>query len=169
MKKLLFVLGAVTGVFFLGNNCSATTTPEKAIELYKQAADAGNPDAMCQLASCYEYGDGVEENPAEALKLYRGAFEHYKAAAGAGDPEAKFKLAGCYRAERVLEKDLVKSVELYKQAADAGHPMAKIMLAWCYHYGEGVEENLQEAVNLYRKADFDWMADRLEAAVASGK
>jgi len=43
----------------------------KAIELYKQAAEAGAPGAKEQLAWCYRNGIGVEKNPTEAVRLYR--------------------------------------------------------------------------------------------------
>jgi len=175
MRKLLFVLGAVTGACFLGNDCLATMTPEKAIEFYKQAyeqaedafrvlkeaAVAGNNDAKYQLAMCYTNGRiGVERNPTEAFKLYKQLVE-------AGYP-AKLELAFCYFDGSGVKKDLKAAFKLCKEAADAGNPYAKLPLALWYDGGLGEERNLAEVIRLYREAGCNYKVKILEA-IASGK
>ena len=46
---------------------------DKAIELYKKAANSGLPDAQYMLASILEKQDPAKHNPAEALSWYRAA------------------------------------------------------------------------------------------------
>lgn len=58
---------------------------EKAVELYRKAAEQGNIDAQYILGDCYENGYGVEENENEAVKWYRKAAEQ-------GHGEAKERL-----------------------------------------------------------------------------
>ncbi len=63
---------------------------ECGIALILYAAKKGNPDAISQMAEMYRVGDGVEKNPAEALKLYTMAAEN-------GSSDAQFYLAELYR------------------------------------------------------------------------
>lgn len=50
-------------------------------EWYRKAIDAGNVEAMVNLAYCYEYGLGVERDEAQAE-------EWYQRAADAGNADA---------------------------------------------------------------------------------
>jgi uncharacterized protein len=42
----------------------------KAVPLLKQAAEAGVPEALYELAVCYEAGEGVRKNPSAAAGLF---------------------------------------------------------------------------------------------------
>jgi len=178
MKKLLFVLGAVTGVCFLGNDCLATSPSgyilgqedpvmvyREDFELYYRAAEAGDTIAKYHLAVCYENGAGVEKDPVEAFRLW-------KELADGGDPYAayaKCQLARCYEYGIGVEKNLWEVFRIYNELVYAGDPDAKWELARCYEHGIGVEKNPAAAIWLYRDAGYDWIADWLEAAVASGR
>ena len=48
---------------------------QKAVEMFRKAADFGLPDAQHYLGKCYEKGQGVAKDPAEAVKWYRKAAE----------------------------------------------------------------------------------------------
>ena len=50
---------------------------EKAFELYRQAADAGDVVAVFKLGEFYERGTGVEKDLDEAARWYRTAMETY--------------------------------------------------------------------------------------------
>ena len=41
-----------------------------AAQYFREAAELGNVEAMDWLATCYMYGDGVEENMTEAVKWF---------------------------------------------------------------------------------------------------
>lgn len=43
----------------------------KAVELYRQAAKADDPESQYLLARCYAEGHGVEQDMAEAVRLYK--------------------------------------------------------------------------------------------------
>ena len=47
--------------------------PVKAVELYRQAADAGNHMGEYRLGRCYEQGTGVRKDRHRAMELYRQA------------------------------------------------------------------------------------------------
>ena len=55
----------------------------RAVTLFRQAAERGNPLAAYNLAYCYEHGLGVAADPAQALSWYR------RSAAGAGGTPIK--------------------------------------------------------------------------------
>ena len=62
---------------------------EKAVQLYRKAAEAGNAAAQRSLGYCYECGEGVEQDFVQA------AFWYKKGAEG-GDPDAQVNLANFY-------------------------------------------------------------------------
>jgi len=176
MRKLLFVLGAVTGVCFLGNDCSAMTSSgieaQRAFQACKQAADAGDLEAKVALALRYKKGDGVERNPTKAFELLKDTFELLKGAADAGRSVNKAKLASvkiqlarCYKEGIGVEQNPTEAVRLFREAAD-GFLTAKIFLAKCFEDGFGVERNPAEAIKLYREARYYDIANKLEAAEA---
>ena len=64
--------------------------PERAVEWYTKAAEAGLPDAMFALASFLENGHGM------AAPNYPAAVHWYTLAADAGDGHAANNLANMY-------------------------------------------------------------------------
>ncbi len=51
----------------------------KAASLFKEAADAGDHQAMCHLAGCYKRGAGVEQN-IEASKMWYSLYQQKRGA-----------------------------------------------------------------------------------------
>tara|TARA_R110002072_G_scaffold58939_1_gene149824 strand:- start:415 stop:1104 length:690 start_codon:yes stop_codon:yes gene_type:complete len=94
--------------------------PQAVSELLRQAAEAGERQAMWLYASRLRSGNGVERDPAAALMwIERGA--------EAGHPDAQFLLASWLEighAESV-PRDLPASLEWYLRAARQGHPRAR--------------------------------------------
>ena len=82
-----------------GGNDSA-----KVADWLRKAADQGHAEAMSQLGECYEYGYGVPENKAEALKWYRKAYRN-------GDSFVRWRI-------KSLEEQHIQSNEI-DDAADA--------------------------------------------------
>ena len=118
---------------------------EKALELYKKAADFDNVDAMYKLADMYYYGESVDKDLVKAS-------EYYKKAADNGHVEAMIALAGMYYNGKGGEEDLVKAREYFKKAADNGHVKAMSALAYMYYNGEGGDKDLVKAREYYKKA-----------------
>jgi TPR repeat protein len=63
---------------------------EKAMELYRKAADMGDKSSLFRMAEAYRYGQMVETNPSKAIELYERCAE-------ADDTYAMHVLACIYR------------------------------------------------------------------------
>lgn len=87
--------------------------PQEAIELFREAADAGNIRAMTTLGAFYETGTGVPKD----LAMAAGFFE--RAAAG-GAPDAAVNLARMLAEGNGLPADLPRAIELLETASEAG-------------------------------------------------
>lgn len=74
---------------------------KQAVELYRQAADKGSPDATRNLAHCLMDGRGVNKN-------LRQAFQKYKEAAIAGDAYAQLLMARAYQRGIMVKKNSEK-------------------------------------------------------------
>ena len=48
----------------------------KAFELYNEAAEQGDEDALYNLACCYENGQGCDKNVEKAIELYKEVVEN---------------------------------------------------------------------------------------------
>ncbi|KAH3765121.1 SEL1 protein [Pelomyxa schiedti] len=105
----------------------------RAGKLYKRAAESGNLRALCDLAVCYDNGEGVPRDPQRALALYQRAADQ-------GDTQAMSYLANIYGlGSRGVARDPRRGAELYQRAADRGSALGMYNLAMCYKTGQGVE------------------------------
>lgn len=90
---------------------------ERAIRLYKNAADRGDLRAMVSLAQLTETGTGVPQDADAAFALYERAAE-------GGSPDAMINLAvSLFQGERG-EPDPERAVALLRRAADVGSAKA---------------------------------------------
>ncbi|SPE63289.1 hypothetical protein SBV1_960014 [Verrucomicrobia bacterium] len=62
----------------------------QSFEEMRQAAEQGDPAAQCYFGICYQNGQGVQQDYAEAVKWFRRAAE-------ADDPAAQCYLGFCYQ------------------------------------------------------------------------
>jgi hypothetical protein len=94
-------------------------TPDKvrAVELFEQAAAAGDTRAYARLGDLYA---DTGELPSNA----RLAADWYERAAGTGDEKAMFKLAELYDRGRLGPRDPIAAYEWYLLAARNDHPRA---------------------------------------------
>ena len=119
---------------------------EKAVQLYRKAAEAGNVAAQRSLGYCYECGEGVEQDFVQAAFWYR------KGAEG-GDPDAQVNLANCYFGGVGVENNDIQAVYWYEKAAwQEEHPVACRQLGYCYEIGRGIGQDMEKAASLYRMA-----------------
>lgn len=88
---------------------------------YRHAAEEGDPAAQYILAGCYKYGDGVEENPVEAVRWFRIAAEN-------GDKHAQRSLGLCYARGEGVEINFAEAAKWYRMAAERGDVDAQSVL-----------------------------------------
>ena len=104
-------------------------------------------ESMLRIGRCYETGDGVGKDLAEAVKWYRMAAEE-------GHVQAAFELSKCYTFGFGVRKNRVTSSKWLRKAAEGGHVSAMMLLAHRYQretVGD-VEYNPREAVKWFRRA-----------------
>ena len=119
-----------------------------ALEWFRKAADAGNADAMYNLAIYYADGSGgLKADQAAAVEWYRKAAD--------ADNAAAMNMMGRYYDEGWggLKKDEAAALEWYRKAADKGYAAALYNLAICYADGSGgLKADKAAALEWYRKA-----------------
>jgi len=88
-----------------------------ALKFDRQAAEAGDVSAQCQLARAYRTGDGVTQSASEAAQWYRKAADQ-------GYAEAQFNLGVCYAKGFGVDQNLACSADWLQAAAEQGHEKA---------------------------------------------
>lgn len=111
---------------------------EEVFELFREAAEAGQPDAQFNMGLCYELGVGTPPNNEAAKKAYL-------AAAKSGVSDAQFRYG--FLLEQEKSPDAVK---WYKQAAAQNNLYAMIALCRCYSEGFCIPANRIQAQYWYR-------------------
>lgn len=117
------------------------------------AREAANGGATAQriLGTMYDKGNGVPEDPTQAVAWYRRA--------ASTDLEAKFLLARLVEMGRGTYAAGSESVTLLREAAAGGHPRAQQTLAFRLEIGAGIRKDEAEALTWYRR-----VAERGDAA-----
>ena len=100
----------------------------------KALADTGMAEAQFNLALMYDFGKGVPENDAEAVKWYTKAADQ-------GNAAAQFNLGRRYANGEGVPENHAEAVKWYRKAADQGEADAQLNLGFSYANGEGVPEN----------------------------
>lgn len=120
---------------------------EEAISWYQKAAEAGETDAMFNLAMLYSQGfEGMEASKEQA-------FYWYERAAEAGDAEAM-----CWTASYLLKGlgtkcDLERAADWLKKALAAGYPAAQELLFTIPGMQEERQQKIAELEKLAQEAD----------------
>ena len=81
------------------------------------------------MGECYDNGQGVTRNYAEAAKWFRKAAEQ-------GHATAQNNLGVCYENGRGVAKNRLQAMKWYTQAAEQGHADAQCNLGVCYYQSE---------------------------------
>lgn len=132
-------------VYQLGRALDAAGRTEEALAHYRRAADAGYTQALGVLANMYFWGQGVEQDDAEAHKWLRPAAE-------AGDAQSQYSLAVAYWHGHGIEQDAVEAVIWLRRAARQGVDWAQFMLAKAMLNAQGTVYYPARAVHWYTKA-----------------
>jgi TPR repeat protein len=137
---------------------------DKAIELFRRAANQDHPGAKNMLAKLdasdsKEIEDTLNSNNAEKMyqlgEKFRDNCEYEKAeklfqkASNMGHVGSIFRLAEWARHR---DKDYAKALELFTKAAEQGHAEAQNELGDMYFYGHGIPVDKEKAGYWYRKA-----------------
>jgi len=126
----------------------ATSDREKAVRLWRMAAEKGDAEAQYRLGECYYNGDGVEDDHDESYEwIFKSAEQGYA--------EAQYKL-GTYYHNGYDGFDEEEAVKWYRKAAETGHAGAQYELGECYYNGDDDEDNYEEAVKWFSKAAEQW-------------
>jgi len=152
------------------------------------AAYQGEPLALCDMATRFAAGFGVECDMDMAMRLYRRAakaglaraqyrlaeccllgngteyntaeaVQWLRAARDGGLPEAGTLLVQCCIAEGPEILPGKEGVDLLRKTAEDGNAKAAQRLAQWYAHSEGVVRNRSDALKWYRKA-IEWYSDR---------
>jgi TonB family protein len=118
----------------------ANAVPSKTLELLRQAANRGDPQAMVELGEAY-----MEDNGSEAALWFRKA-------ADMGNPSAMLYLAGIYELGSGVRQDYGLAAQWYSKAAGAGNADAMYNLGRMYENGQGVAKDLNHAYKFYVQA-----------------
>ena len=160
--------GSVSAITWLGwmygIGKGVTQDYEKAIELYKQAADAGEDEVMNFLGFIYEYGQYDQEiNLEEALKWYKLAAEKNQDGAQESVARVEQALQEETETERSTEKtaeqyyeegNYEEALTAYREAGDTENVerVLQAMFDQAENYKDGkngVEKNEEEAIRYY--------------------
>ncbi len=125
-------------------NAVITGTATNDITL-KYRAEQGEAAAQNNLGVCYQAGEGVQKDLAEAAKWFRRAAEQ-------GDAKAQLNLGACYLTGTGVQADKAAAANWFRSAADQGDAKAQFNLGVCYRKGDGVTVDRQLAAFWFRKA-----------------
>ena len=136
----------------LGSDTSSPSIAEM-----REAAEAGDAKAQCDLGGMYEWGRGVPQNYTEAVNWYRKAAEQ-------GYARAQYDLGRMYEWGQGVPQDNAKALMWFRMAGEQEHSWAQYNLGLMYYHGRGVPQDYAEAFIWHRKAAESGDADA-QAAV----
>ena len=131
------------------SNCDELTKSyyeaEDWVKTLIQAAENGDSDSQYKLGLCYEKGDGIKQEPTEAVKWYRRAADQ-------GHVNSQNAMGKCYYYGFGVAKDSKTAVDWFEKSAKKGHLDSQCWLGFCYKNGFGVEADKDKATMWYQKA-----------------
>ena len=118
---------------------------DKALSLFRAAAEKGVAKAQYRFGRMYFDGDGVNQN-------YSVAFKWFKKAADHGDSDAMNNLGNMYYNGQGVGQNYEDAVLWYQESAEQGNAEAQKNLGDMYRDGLGVDKDGKEAVRWYLKS-----------------
>ncbi|MBC7914877.1 MAG: SEL1-like repeat protein [Pyrinomonadaceae bacterium] len=119
--------------------------PVKGFQLYKKAAEAGNPQAMNAIAILYSKGIGTEVSQQEAFLWFKKATEK-------GYVNAWYNLGSMYRKGLGTPLDFTKAYQSFSKGAAASAPASLYARGYMLYKGLGCTQSYEEAVKMFRLA-----------------
>jgi len=90
-------------------------------------SESGDVDARFDLAQRKANGDGLKQDPVDAMQWYLLAAQQ-------DHRDAQYELATCYAFGLGVEQDYALAVPWYEKSAEQGHANAQYMLGMSYQY-----------------------------------
>ncbi len=118
--------------------------PDAAIS-HRQAAEAGNADAMFELY-VLQATSQISDDSVGARQWLERAGEH-------GQPRALYNLGAAYATGDGYDRNPARAAECYRKAAEAGHAKAALALGVMHLLGDGVAADSQAAAELFELAE----------------
>jgi uncharacterized protein len=118
---------------------------EKAAQLFKEAAAAGDANAMNMVGVLYYHGHGVTQDNVQA-------HQWFEKAANAGNTNAMCNLGALYAEGKGVAQDFQHALWWYQKAATAGNASGMYNVGASYLNGTGVARDSQEASKWFQKA-----------------
>lgn len=146
VEKAKIEEGKIMQSVILASKRNEKPNAKKAVKELEKVAPA-NAEALFYLATLYETGNGVAQNMARAIELYRNASDM-------GYGKAQSYLADIYYEGRGVDKDLITAVALYQKALE-NHQLSQngaTRLAECYENGlAGLTKDKKKAEQLRKE------------------
>ena len=133
---------------------------DKAVLLFRKAAESGVATAQFNLGSCYELGEGVARDLTAAAKWYRIAAQQ-------GHSDAQNNLGVLYQSGQGISQDIMSALRLYLLSAGNGNAKAAVNLAKVFHGSASLKPDHVLAY-MWLKVAADWGEDVSEALRAEG-
>ena len=112
----------------------------EALQVLRDRAAQGLPDAQISLGEIYFAGSGVAQDYAEAAKWFRLAAKQ-----GFPDTTPEIALGVMYADGKGVPKDATESLKWYLRAAEKGDPHGQLSVGTSYLMGRGTAVNYLEA------------------------
>ena len=125
---------AVAGPVEDGNAAYQRGDYRTAVKVLQPLVDQGNADAQDILAIMYYVGQGVPQNRAEAIRLYRLAAEQ-------GNAHAQDALGFAYQNGVGVQRDVSEAAKWFRKAADQDNLDTQFNLGEMYELGNGVPQD----------------------------
>jgi len=144
-EKGLAEAWTILGFFHYRGTVTNVTNPKEAFQCFKMAAKLGDSKGWAMAATCYENGEGTDQD-------YDAAIEWHEKAARAGWAISMNALGSIYFHGRNGDQDHEEALNWYERAANHGDADAQVQVALMKMYGQGCESNLIEAREWLMKA-----------------
>ncbi|MBC8326382.1 MAG: sel1 repeat family protein [Verrucomicrobia subdivision 3 bacterium] len=123
-----------------------------ALKIFEQAAKAGDPFSISEMADQYWDGLGARRDRDRARKLYREALPKLMTLGEQGSVAAMYLAGNIWASQRHGRRDYLEAIRWQRPCAEQGYSGAQFMIGARYSKGHGVEQNDVLAMEWYRKA-----------------
>ena len=124
----------------------------KALALNRQAAEAGSPFGMVEVADQLWDAKGTHRQRAKAKRLFQKALPLMMTLGEAGDRRAQHGAGNLLAGLRLGARDFAESIKWHQPGADAGYAGAEFIIGARHQKGHGTPKNDPQAMVWYNKA-----------------
>ena len=124
-----------------------------ALKLNQQAADAGSPFGLVEVADMLWDGKGTHRQRSKAKKLYLEALPKLMTLGETGSVRAQFIVGNMLAAKRMSNvRQFEESIKWQQPSADGGYAAAEFIIGARHQKGHGTPQNDAVAMQWYTKA-----------------